>query len=168
MRGIVSKVLLLIAVVTIGLLQSRAAIAQTSEKRNQLEELFIWKMSDELKLSPAEEKKFTDIVKDLNKKKADLNHSLLESVERMTKATNTKKREEELTQYKKTLQAYNRVSEEEFDKLKPILGTDKLVQYMHIKQELTTRIKSMLANPDSLSTKTEKKILPPPKVIEEK
>ncbi len=167
-RWIVFKFVSLITVLTVCFIQPQAVFAQTSEKRNQLEELFIWKMSDELKLSPVEEKKFTEIVKGLNKRKADLNHSLLESVEKMSKAANTKKREEELTHYRKTLQSYNHVSEEEFDKLKPLLGADRFVQYVQIKQDLTNRIKSMLANPEASSTKSEKKPLPAPKVIEEK
>ncbi|MDG0816818.1 hypothetical protein [Bdellovibrio svalbardensis] len=167
MRWIVLKIVLLTTVLTVGILP-QTVFAQTSEKRNQLEELFIWKMSDELKLSPVEEKKFTEIVKGLNKRKADLNHSLLESVEKMSKAANTKKREEELTHYRKTLQSYNHVSEEEFDKLKPLLGADRFVQYVQIKQDLTNRIKSMLANPDAPPVKSDKKTLPTPKVIEEK
>lgn len=168
MCGTFFRLILIFTVLTVCFFQPCAVFAQTSEKRNQLEELFIWKMSDELKLSPVEEKKFTEIVKDLNKRKADLNHSLLESVEKMTKAANTKKREEELTRYRKTLQSYNHVSEEEFDKLKPLLGADRFVQYVQIKQDLTNRIKSMLANPDSSPAKAEKKPLPAPKLIEEK
>ena len=124
-------------------------------------------MSDELKLSSSEEKKFTETVKDLNKKKADLSKSLQDSIEKMGKADSTKKREDELATYKKTLQSYNRVSEEEFDKIKPILGADRMVQYIQIKQDLTNRIKSMLLNPESAS-KTDRKNLPVPKVIEEK
>lgn len=149
------------------LLQSRIAFAEVTEKRNQLEELFIWKLSDELKLSSLEEKKFTEIVKDLNHKKADYNHRLQQSVEKMSKLSSTKKREEELTQYRTDLQIYNRISEEEFDRVKSLLGTDRTVQYIQIKQDLTNRIKSMLANPES-SAKSDKKVLPPPKVIEEK
>lgn len=157
---------LLTTILTVCVFHAGPAVAQT-EKRNQLEELFIWKLSDELKLSPVEEKKFTDTVKDLNKKKSELNHQLQESIEKMSKAATTKKRDEELVRYRKTLQSYNHISEEEFDRLKPLLGADRMVQYLQVKQDLTNRIKSMLANPEA-SPKTEKKPLPAPKVIEEK
>ena len=87
MRFILSFVL----VIAFYLIQPRAVFAaESSDKRNQLEELFIWKLSDELKLSPVEEKKFTDIVKNLNKKKADLNHSLSEAIDKMKQASSTK------------------------------------------------------------------------------
>lgn len=138
-----------------------------AEKRNQLEELLIWKMSDELKLSPVEEKKFTDAVKSLNEKKSDLNHSMQESITKMGKAATAKAKDEELNRYRKILQNYSRVSEEEFDRLKPILGAERMVQYLNIKQDLTNRIKTMLANPEGLN-KAAGKPLPQPKVIEEK
>lgn len=135
--------------------------AFAEEKKNQLEELFIWKTSDELKLSTSEEKKFTDIVKSLNKRKAELNQSLHDSVDRLATLKTTKEKETELGKYRKVLGTYNKISEEEYDKLKPILGTERLVQYLKIKQDLTGRIKSMLANPEKEKQKPQ---LPPPKV----
>lgn len=140
--------------------------ALAAEKRNQLEELLIWKMSDELKLNPAEEKKFTEVIKGLNQKKAELNHSLQEAIEKMSQAKTAKAKEDQLGHYRKALANYNRVSEEEFDKLKGVLGTERLVQYLQIKQDLTNRIKSMLANPESNGKS--KDSLPQPKLIEEK
>lgn len=136
-----------------------------AENSNQLEKLLLWKMSDELKLSPVEEKKFTEIVKSLNKRKTELNRSLQESIEKMDKVTPRKAKEEELSRYRKNLQSYGRLAEEEFDKLKPLLGTERMIQYLQIKQDLTNRIKSMLAHPE---TQKGPKTLPQPKVIEEK
>jgi hypothetical protein len=147
-------------------MQPLAVFAQSNEKRNQLEELFIWKMSDELKLSSTEEKKFTEIVKNLNKKKADLNKALQEGVTKMGQATTSAKKNEEFNSYKKNLSAYNKVSEEELDKLKPLLGLDRTIQYLQFKQDISNRIKATLANPDA-PMKVEKKTLPTPKVIVE-
>ena len=137
-----------------------------AEKRNQLEELLIWKMSDELKLSTTEEKKFSDIVREINKRKAQYNQELQASVEKMSKAKTGKAKDEELTLYRKSLQNYGRMSEEEFDKLKPLLGPERMVQYLQIKQDLTNRIKTMLTNPEVSPKAT--KPLPSPKLIEEK
>ena len=145
-------------------MQPRAVFAET--KRNQLEELFIWKMSDELKLTSSEEKKFTDIVKTLNKKKADLNQALQASIEQMGKAPTAKKKEEELNRYRKNLQSFNHLSEDEIDQMKSLLGVERTIQYLQFKQDIANRIKATLANPDS-PLKVEKKVLPAPKVIEE-
>lgn len=139
--------------------------AHAAEKRNQLEELLIWKMSDELKLSASEEKKFADIIKELNLKKAVLNRSLQDSIEKMKKIS-SKDADAELSRYRKALVSYNQLSEEEFDKMKPLLGPERMAQYLNIKQDLTNRIKSMLLNPETIE-KTRPK-LPQPKLIEEK
>ncbi|WP_295901174.1 hypothetical protein [uncultured Bdellovibrio sp.] len=160
MRGLFLSLILIVLAGTFSF------VASAAEKRNQLEELLIWKMSDELKLTPVEEKKFTDIVQGLNKKKSELNQSLQASIEKMSKADTAKAKEEELGHYRKALQNYGRLSEEEFDKLKPLLGAQRMVQYLQIKQDLTNRIKTMLANPET--QKGPKPSLPQPKLIEEK
>lgn len=147
------------------LLLVTSSLASAAEKRNQLEELFVWKMSDELKLSALEEKKFTEIVKKLNQKKFQLNQDMNSSLEKMGKDASSKKSQEELSQYRKNLQSYSRIAEEEFDLLKPVLGPQKLIQYLQVKQDLTIRIKNLLLNP---SASKEAKPLPQPKLIEEK
>lgn len=134
-------------------------------KRNQLEELLIWKLSDELKLSPAEEKKFAETVRALNQKKAEMNQSLQTSIEKLSKLKTAKEKEEELGRYRKALQSFGRLGEEEFDKLKPLLGGERMAQYLVIKQDLANRIKTMLVNPDNGKGD---KALPQPKLIEEK
>lgn len=139
---------------------------QAAEKRNQLEELLIWKISDELKLSTAEEKKFSDIVRDINTRKSRHNQELQASIGRMSKAANTKEKEAELTLYRKSLQNYGRINEEEFDRLKTVFGTERMAQYLHIKQDLTNRIKGLLVTPEAAPRAT--KPLPQPKLIEEK
>ncbi|WP_413558519.1 hypothetical protein [Bdellovibrio sp. HCB209] len=141
-----------------------AESAPSVAKRNQLEELMIWKMSDELKLTAKEEKSFSEIIKDLNKKKSDLNKTLQTSLESLVKIQDKKKLELEFSLYKKNLQSFNKISEEELDKLKPLLGTERTVQYLQIKQDLATRIKATLTNPDA-AMKDEKKPLPAPKLI---
>lgn len=139
--------------------------AEANDKRNQLEELFIWKTSEDLKLSPADERSFTDIIKTLNKKKLELNKELHDTVVKMAQDPSDKKKLLLLTQYKKTLQAYNHLSEEEIDKMKSLLGIQKLSQYLQIKQDITRRVKSLLANPETL--KRSGTPLPVPQVIEE-
>lgn len=128
-----------------------------------MEELFIWKTSDELKLSSSEEKKFTDIVKSLNKRKSDLNQSLHDSVDKISAAKTIKEKDSQLIKYRKDLGAYNKISEEEFDKLKTLLGSERLALYLKLKQDLTGRIKTMLANPEAPKS-PDKTPLPTPKL----
>jgi hypothetical protein len=52
-------------------------------KKSHLEDIFIWKMSDELKLTAKQEKQFTEISKSLNKKKSELNKKIQEAVQNL-------------------------------------------------------------------------------------
>lgn len=135
-------------------------------KKSYVEDIFIWKISDELKLSVAEEKKFTEISKSLNKKKSDLNKKINEAVANLSPSST----EESLMAYKKLLQEYNQLNINEFDSMKKLLGTKKFVSYVKIKYELTNKIKSAILSEKSTDDSTSKSgaTLPPPKVIIEK
>ena len=53
--------------------KSYALTNEAELKKTYLEDIFIWKMSDELKLTAQEERQFTEINKMLNKKKSEIN-----------------------------------------------------------------------------------------------
>lgn len=132
-------------------------------KKSHLEDIFIWKMSDELKLSAAEEKKFTEIHRALNKKKSELNKKIQESIQNLQE----KDGEPQLRAYKKLIQDYNQLSITEFDSIKALLGPQKFISYLKIKTELTSKVKSILIG-ERMADNKKAKELPPPKVIIEK
>jgi hypothetical protein len=72
MRNLILFILLISPVL------SFAASSELETKKTYIEDIFIWRMSDELNLTASEEKKFTEIHKDLNKKKSDLNKEIQE------------------------------------------------------------------------------------------
>lgn len=139
---------------------------EAETKKTHLEDIFIWKISDELKLSVEQEKKFTEINRSLNKKKSELNKKIQEAVQRLS-AMST---DIALNKYKKLIQQYNQISLTEFEAMRQLLGTKNFISYLKIKNELTTKIKSMLIA-DKLGDSKKaagNKPLPPPKVIIEK
>ncbi len=133
------------------------------EARNKVEELFIWKISDELKLSVPEEKNFSDFVRGLNQRRAQVNNDLQESLKKMSTSANPKEREKALSEHRKLLKSYSDLSIEEVDRIQKLLGTEKAAQYFVLKNDLTNRLKAMLAMPEKKPTEK----LGPPKVIEE-
>jgi hypothetical protein len=77
-RAARASVLLFVAVfVSFSGSRAEASAPQTpttdSKERARLEELFIWKTSEELKLQPAAEQKFTDVIHALNKRRRNAN-----------------------------------------------------------------------------------------------
>lgn len=140
--------------------------APTVSKKNSVEDIFIWKVSDELKLSAAEEKKFADIHRELNKQKmqmaAQLQKLSFESKEN-PKLSNTRAAQI-IKDYKKTLLAYNNLSIEELEKMKSLLGDKKFLDYLALKQDINLKLKSLVLE----ETKAKPSKLPPPQIIEEK
>lgn len=138
-------------------------------KKNSVEDIFIWKVSDELKLSASEEKKFSDIHRELNKQKMQLaTHLQKLSFQSKEDPQLSKARAAEVIKdYKKTLTAYNNLSLQELDKVKALLGDKKFLDYLAIKQDINLKLKSLVLGDEPSKAKQPAK-LPPPQIIEEK
>lgn len=139
-----------------------AQSAAPTVKKNSVEDIFIWKVSDELKLTATEEKKFADIHRDLNKQKIQLSARLqdLSFQSKDNPQLPKSKALEVIKDYRKTLIAYNNLSLQELDKMKSLLGDKKFLDYLAIKQDINLKLKSLVQSKPSQ--------LPPPQIIEEK
>lgn len=144
--------------------QSFSLTNEVELKKTHLEDIFIWKMADELKLTAREERKFTDINKMLNKKKSELNRKIHSSIQNLKENDG----EPVLKKHKKLIQEYNQLNVSEFELIKTLLGSKKFISYLKIKHELTTKVKSILiGEKGNEKEEAKKKDLPPPKVIVE-
>lgn len=152
--------------------------AQKDSRKSYLEDIFIWKMTDELKLSVAEEKKFSGIQKELNQQKIELNKNIQNSIESLILAQTQKQTQiilgKQLNQHAVYLRKYNNLALKEFSEMRKLLGAQRLVEYLRIKSELNNKMKSLLAGENEKNNLTESKTfekmndLPPPLVIIEK
>ncbi|AGH94907.1 hypothetical protein [Pseudobdellovibrio exovorus] len=140
-------------------------------KRSYLEDIFIWKMSDELKLTAKEEKEFTEINKSLNKRKSEINKKIQDSVQALKENAS----EAELRTHLKLIESYNQIAVDEFNSIKKLLGSKKFVSYLKVKSDLTSRIRTILASERASDTNRKgagadnpASKLPPPKIIIEK
>lgn len=140
------------------------AASDNAIKRNHVEDIFIWKMSDELKLSAKEEKAFTEINKNLNRRRAELNKKIQDLLGQLNESGD----EAVLREYKSLILEYNQLSVSEFDSIKKLLGNKRFVSYLKIKNDLNARLKSILAGERPAEKKEAKVKLPPPRVIIEK
>ena len=141
------------------------AVSESEIKKSQLEDIFIWKMSDELKLTAQQEKSFTEISKSLNKQKSELNRQIQETVQGFESA---KVKEAALQKYRRLMADYNQLSIKEFDSIKKLLGSEKFAEYLKIKNDLTSKVKSILIGEKNNEKKEPIVKLPPPNVIVEK
>ena len=141
------------------------AASESDIKKSQLEDIFIWKMSDELKLTAQQEKSFTEVSKAINKQKSELNKQIQETIQGLEAS---KAKEAALQKYRRLMADYNQLSLKEFDSIKKLLGPEKFADYIKIKNELTSKMKSILIGEKSSEHKDPVVKLPPPNVIVEK
>lgn len=117
-----------------------------------------------MKLSVPDEKSLTDLIRGLNKKRADANEKLQSTLKALSEAKDNKEKEKLLKEHRKALKAYNDLSLEEADQIQKIFDVNRAAQYFVLKGELTNKLKTLLASPEKGSQAP----LPPPQVIEEK
>ncbi len=150
------------------------AYSQNDSRKSYLADIFIWKISEELKLTAAEEKKFTEIQKDLNLKKLELNKSIQSSIESFPSVKENSNRDidKKLDRHYLLIKEYNQLALDEYQKMRKLLGPGRFLNYLKIKNDLTQKVKSLLAGDvEKKDLKSEKEKtntpLPPPKVIVE-
>lgn len=138
--------------------------------KNKFEELLIWKLSDDLKLTVSEEKKFSEWMRELNHKKAAINNQIegvirslseISTNNKISLKNNEKEYDKLLIDYRRLLKSYNELSIKEIDNLQKIIGVSKTGQYLVFKSDLTNKLKQMLTPNEKVAP------LPPPKVIQE-
>lgn len=113
--------------------------------RARLEELFIWKAADELKLPLEQERRFSDAVRGANAKRRAAADRLDKSAKELGKAGAPA--DAALAEYRAALVEYARAPESEFDQLRKILGPAKLAQYLALKSGMSDRLKDLLSRP---------------------
>ena len=118
-----------------------------SEKMKQrLEQLFIWRVSDRLQLTPAEESKFTDEFHKLSEERAKLSQDLDVTLDQIDKEKdNSDKTSKLLADYTSELKKYNSMQGKEMDAMSHLFGTKKMVQYVLLKREMTQKFRDVLS-----------------------
>lgn len=135
-----------------------------TNKAKQVEDLFIWKISDELKLSVKEEKSFSEIIRKLNKEKLDLTNQMDQLTIELKDQKDNKKNQQILKKYKVSIQKYGLTSVQEIDKIEKLLGSERTAKYIVLKNDFTSKLKQLLStstdqtlNPDKNNNTTNSK-----------
>jgi hypothetical protein len=139
-----------------------------AKERSRLEDLFIWKTSEELKLPANQEQEFSDILHKLGERRRTASEKMDVAMKVMAAAKSKAESEKALTQYRLALKEFHAIQFSEIDELKKLLGVEKLSRYLVVKSELTDRLKTMLSQPQPASMPSAASgPLGNPKIIEE-
>lgn len=113
-------------------------------KKNQLEELFIWKLSDELRLTPEKESEFGQLIRKINQRKLEAGQKIEEMTKAFVVAKAKAEKEKSFKNLRKAYVDYDQISIDELDQLKKIIGLDSVGTYLQVKQDLTAKVKNLL------------------------
>lgn len=138
--------------------------AEPDHQVKKFEDLFIWKISDELKLTPKEEDIVTKVIKESNLKKATTNAELESLYKKLKEATSDDVRKATFSKIRSAHKAQLAITLGELDKLNKGIGLKKLGQYLELKRDLAEKIKGIWIQHEKKGGAP----LPPPKIIEEK
>ncbi|MCX7978747.1 MAG: hypothetical protein N2578_07055 [Bdellovibrionaceae bacterium] len=131
------------------------------------EELFLWKVADELKLEPKEEKRVRDLLKELSALKAGLVAESERLLATMKSEKDKRKFSTHIGRYRELQQKIAEISLKEVDGMKKLLGPERTAQYFVLKQELAQKVKTLITEKAEKAGLQVQKDLPPPRVIEE-
>jgi hypothetical protein len=123
--------------------ESLTADKLVERERRRLEELFIWKMSEELKLAVEIETPFAEAIRALNREKAKVNQDLSKALQEIENSKTVKQREVALQNYEMAWRRYGDLPIKEMVRMRPILGSEKLGQYLVVKSLMAEKLKSL-------------------------
>lgn len=121
------------------------AESETDKHRSRLEELFRWKVSDTLQLDMKQEEKLTEVLKAVSEKRKTYNERMDAIVKKIKESKNSKDTNKLIKEYKANLKKIGETQSYELEQLEKALGSEKLGQYIVLKNELSSHLKSVIA-----------------------
>lgn len=122
-------------------------VAAAKGERNKIEELFIWKASEELKLPPKEEQAFTDIIRELNSRRRVASEQMEAANRDLETAKTAAEADRALKTHRAVLKDIQAIQMNELDRLGKLLGPERLARYIVVKNSLTERLKNLISAP---------------------
>ena len=123
-----------------------------AREKRRLEELFIWKMSEELKLPVETETSFAEAIRSLNREKAKANLDVAEALIAIDKAQNGDRAKSKVatakavSRYEKAWRAYGALPIREVARMRTILGNERLGRYLVAKSQMAEKLKALSAH----------------------
>ena len=128
---------------------SQEVLVQREKRR--LEELFIWKLSEELKLPVETEKAFAETIRSLNREKTRASLAVNEALTAIEKSQEGDRAiskaivAKAVARYEKAWRAYGALPLREVSRMRAILGPERLGHYLVAKSQMTEKLKALAA-----------------------
>ncbi len=117
---------------------------------SRLNELMLWRLSDELELKPQEETKLKEIIKKFQEERKSALMTQETALEKMTvsaNATPSRVCTSCLTDFEKTVQTVASANTQEFKELRTLLGPQKMQKFLLIRSQMSKDVRDALRQP---------------------
>jgi hypothetical protein len=123
------------------------------EKKSKIDQLFLWKISEELKLSIKEEKLLSEILDDINSRHKKNSEEIQNLIANLGKESSnlelTKNNTKALKNYLSLLSTQSKITQDEVQNIQKKLGAEKAARYLVLKNDFNSQVKNMLLQKNS-------------------
>jgi hypothetical protein len=113
--------------------------------RSRLEQLFIWRVSDRLHLSPEEEAKFSAEYKKLSEQRTQASAKMETILTKLGSEKSKSAKVKLLADYESVFKRYTEIQQDEMAAMKKLFDTDRLADYVLLKRDMRHRFRDVLA-----------------------
>lgn len=117
------------------------------EIRDRLNKIFYWQLSDELKLSPAQEKAVVSVLEETQQNRDDTfvaREEAMQALQKLSKTATLEQTRPHLERYSQALQALSNIEKDEYAALKAAIGEELLGRFYVIREDVTSRVRKAL------------------------
>ena len=112
--------------------------------KERLEQIFVWKMSDELGLNAAEDQKFREFLLESNKNRTRYATEANDTLERLQETASDAQRKALLDRYIGLLKIDGASAATEIHEIRKIIGDTRAVKYLRVKEKLRKRLRKLI------------------------
>lgn len=126
---------------------ARSENISATELKTRLNKIFYWHLSDELKLSPKQERDVVTILETVQNKREEAlskRESALTDLRALGKDAGLDKTRPHLEKYLRSLETLAGLDREEYNSLKGAMGEELLGRFYIIRDDVTTRVRKAL------------------------
>ncbi len=139
------------AFLALGLWLGWAPLALAQDVKERLNKILYWSVSDELKLTPAQEKKMVEIIEQVQARRETAykeREAALAELRKLPKAASADKAKTVLGRYQAALETLTKLESEEYTRLLEVFGVQTLARFYVIRDDVAQRVREALRTPD--------------------
>ena len=135
--------LLLLSILVLGFTQAAYSQKSADSVRSRLSQIFYWQIADDLKLSAQQEKDLVAFIEDIQSRREKVlkdRSQALADIKAQGVTLSAAQSTKLLDRYRVSVEQLGKLDVEEFTKLNKLLGSEKFVRFLGVRETMADRI----------------------------